>query len=61
MTWKQFWCKHFWKQEEMELIRKETLRNIDTGQVLHYNVYAVNYICIKCNKFKLNEERKFVG
>ena len=60
MTWKQFWCRHFWKQiGELILLRKERLHNLETGETQKYNIYAVNYACIKCGSTKLSEEKMY--
>ena len=57
--WKQFWCNHFWRQVgALDLLRKESLHNWDTNEWRYYNIFAVNYTCIKCNKHKLVEQKQ---
>ena len=61
MTWKQFWCKHFWKQVGgVETLRMQRWFNLDTTKTRSYKIVAVTYACIKCHKEKLSEERILV-
>jgi hypothetical protein len=60
MTWKQFWCKHIWKEISSEFLRDEFLYNIYYDEHHHYNFYATSHKCIKCDKIRIFVEKKIV-
>ena len=60
MTWKQFWCNHFWKEISRELLRQETYTDWETLDSVRHEIYAVNYECIKCHKPMVKEKKLMV-
>ena len=62
--WKQFWCKHVWKDvsDEIEL---RTQREYDGDELpgmgsrfSTYTYYGIRQKCLNCNKERYYEKRK---
>lgn len=58
MTWKQFLCKHIWKEIGEEFLRKEILYGVYHEEYLNYNFYAVSQECVLCKKTRIIEDTK---
>jgi len=58
LYFKQLFCKHFWKEVSIEALRKYT-RTICDGEypIGERTYFAVDYVCVKCGKEKMEEER----
>jgi hypothetical protein len=56
MTWKQFWCKHIWKELSSEYLRKGWDYNWYHERYMNYKYWATTNECIKCHKVNVSEE-----
>jgi len=59
--WKQFFCKHLWKDIEETFLREERERISAEDHIPIYNqvkYYAINQKCHKCDKTQVISKRK---
>ena len=60
MSFKQMFCKHIWKQVNVEVINAST-STLFSEWVLHDNVTELfTYNCVKCGKVKLLEQTRSI-
>lgn len=60
MTWKQFWCRHIWKDIKSEFLKKFSRYDTYFEEVKEYRFYAITQECILCKKIRISEKEKMV-
>jgi len=64
MKIRQLFCKHIWKIDKQEFLYSTVNYNSFVYDIIGsrayrsaYNYYAIYYVCVKCDKPKILEER----